>query len=227
MEPIQNVTNGAQGNSLSAKSQVLETGAIAAQNFAPVKQICAHLNAFHAYASDPGRCVEANHYCSHLNEDVRQCLIYDSASSPARLIGVEYMISSALYKTLPTEERKLWHSHVFEVKSGMLIMPGPDVLPTTAWELAETKEMEDVIGLYGKTYHFWQVDRGDKLPLGGPELMMSFTKEENCPQFHEIVGDRDRRFGTSYQQKKEKRAYIETRINIGQAREPAAHPTGM
>ena len=69
------------------------------------------------------------------------------------------MISSALYKTLPTEERKLWHSHVFEVKSGMLIMPGPDVLPTTAWELAETKEMEDVIGLYGKTYHFWQVDR--------------------------------------------------------------------
>ena len=38
------------------------------QDFAPVKQICAHLNAFHAYADDPTRCVEANHYCSHVNE---------------------------------------------------------------------------------------------------------------------------------------------------------------
>ena len=41
---------------------------VAYQNFAPVKQICAHLNAFHVYASDPKRCVESNHYCSHLNE---------------------------------------------------------------------------------------------------------------------------------------------------------------
>ena len=41
---------------------------VAYQNFAPVKQICAHFNAFHVYASDPKRCVESNHYCSHLNE---------------------------------------------------------------------------------------------------------------------------------------------------------------
>jgi hypothetical protein len=34
----------------------------------PIKQICAHLNAFHAYADNPGQCVEANHFCSHLNE---------------------------------------------------------------------------------------------------------------------------------------------------------------
>jgi len=100
--------------------------------------------------------------------DVRQCLIYDTADKNARLIGVEYMISATLYKTLEHSERKLWHSHVFEVKSGMLIMPDPDGLPTGIWEAAETTEMEDVVGLYGKTYHFWQVDRGDKLLLGDP-----------------------------------------------------------
>jgi len=57
----------------------------------------------------------------------------------------------------------------------MLILPNPHV-PDTVWEIAETEEMKEIIGLYGKTYHFWQVDRGDLLPLGKPELMMSFTK---------------------------------------------------
>jgi hypothetical protein len=32
-----------------------------------VKHICAHLNAFHAYADDPSRFVETNHYCAHLS----------------------------------------------------------------------------------------------------------------------------------------------------------------
>ena len=38
------------------------------ENFYPLKQVCAHLNAFHAYADDPSRYVETNHYCSHVNE---------------------------------------------------------------------------------------------------------------------------------------------------------------
>lgn len=46
------------------------------------------------------------------------------------------------------------------------------------WEIAETAEMKEIVGLYGKTFHFWQVDRGDQIPLGMPELMMSFTKDE-------------------------------------------------
>jgi hypothetical protein len=59
----------------------------------------------------------------------------------------------------------------------MLIMPNPNV-PAAVWEIAEIEEMKEVIGLYGKTYHFWHVDRGDTLPLGKPELMMSFTNAE-------------------------------------------------
>jgi hypothetical protein len=30
---------------------------------------------------------------------------------------------------------------------------------------------------YGKVFHFWQVDKGDSLPLGLPQLMMSFTSD--------------------------------------------------
>lgn len=91
------------------------------------------------------------------------------------------MITPRLYENLNAEERKLWHSHDYEVKSGMLILPNPSV-PGVIWELAETEEMKQVIGLYGKTYHFWQVDRGDALPLGKPELMMSFTRDEQVSQ---------------------------------------------
>ena len=60
--------NEVPGDKLTAKSRVLETGAAAIQDFTPVQQICAHLNAFHLNTSDPTRCVEANHYCTHLTE---------------------------------------------------------------------------------------------------------------------------------------------------------------
>lgn len=59
------------------------------------------------------------------------------------------MITPRIYATLDAEERQLWHSHVFEVKSGMLIMPAPQGVPDQVWEVAENKEMEEVVELYG------------------------------------------------------------------------------
>ncbi len=64
------------------------------------------------------------------------------------------------------------------------------------------------MGLYGKTYHFWQVDRGDKLPLGQAQLMMSLTNEEQRPRFKEMLGERDKKFGVDSREKKAKRQYI-------------------
>ncbi|KAI1807870.1 DUF1264-domain-containing protein [Daldinia bambusicola] len=198
------------GGPVPTEDKVLETGASMMQEFLPTKQLCAHLNAFHTYADEPGRYVEANHYCAHLTEDVRQCILYDSPEPNARLIGIEYMITPKLYETLPAEERKLWHSHVYEVKSGMLTMPGPHTMPGArqAWEAAETQEMKHVVGLYGKVYHLWQTDRGDALPLGEPRLMTSFTADGQF-DFEKAVGDRDRRFGTDWRRNQELRKDIE------------------
>ena len=205
-----------------------------------MKQICAHLNAFHTYADEPGRYVETNHYCSHLtsgkphltssapsaprpsisfadpSQDVRQCILYDGPGPDAKLIGIEYMVTPKIYETLPAEERKLWHSHAFEVRSGMLIMPGPTSAlgPQQAWEVAETAEMNEVVHLYGKVYHLWQTDRGDALPLGEPKLMTSFT-EDGQFDFDKVVGDRDRRFGVDYKHKRE--------IRKGAVPEPKIH----
>ncbi|KAK8157336.1 hypothetical protein IWX90DRAFT_320778 [Phyllosticta citrichinensis] len=209
-------TNKAAGEPRTMESKVLEAGAGMTQDIRPVKSICAHLNAFHVYANDTGRFVEANHYCAHLNEDVRQCILYDSPEPNARLIGIEYMITPKLYNELAAEERRLWHSHVFEVKSGMLIMPQPNPLvPSAAWEAAETKEMEQVVELYGKVFHLWQTDLGHKVPLGEPQLMTSFTQAEQMPHMDAVIGERDQRFGADFKRKRELRAHIE---------EPQIHP---
>ncbi|ERN20052.1 hypothetical protein AMTR_s00071p00189860 [Amborella trichopoda] len=116
------------------------------------------------------RQVQAHHYCSHPSEDMRQCLIYDSPDADARLIGVEYIISESLFLTLPDQEKKLWHSHEYEVKSGTLFMPGvPGPL--------QHREMEKLCKSYGKAIHFWQIDKGDSLPLGPPSLMYALTTD--------------------------------------------------
>ena len=58
-----------------------------------------------------GRQVEANHFCTHLSEDFHQCVIYHSNAETAKLIGVEYIVSERLFKSLPDDEKRLWHSH--------------------------------------------------------------------------------------------------------------------
>ena len=96
-------------------------------------------------------------------------------------------------------------------------MPTPRGVPDTVWQAAETKEMEKVVELYGKVYHLWQVDRGDKLPLGPPRLMTSYTAEDQL-DFGKLLKERDERFGADSQGKAEARKYI---------KEPQIHPGEM
>jgi hypothetical protein len=43
--------------------------------------------------------------------------------------------------------------------------------------MAEHMDMQKLVNTYGKTWHLWQVDRGDPLPYGPPSLMMSLTAD--------------------------------------------------
>jgi hypothetical protein len=118
------------------------------------------------------------------------------------------MITRPVYESLPAEERRLWHSHVYEVKSGMLIMPNRNV-PEPLWEVSENAEMNQVVDLYGKVYHLWQTDKGHRIPLGEPQLMTSFTADGQF-DFEKHVGARDERFGTDYRRKLGSRRDIPT-----------------
>lgn len=187
------------GEPKTVKTRVLEAGAEVLQGEAPLRAIHAHLCGFHFYNGDMKRQVRADHYCAHLTDEVQQCVIYDSDKKNARLIGIEYIISERLFRDLPDEEKKLWHSHRFEVKSGALVAPG---LP----EKAEKELMEKLVTTYGKTWHTWQVDRGDKLPLGVPQLMMAFTQEGQLDP--NKLALRDASLGVNAAEKKQRRAEI-------------------
>ncbi|RMJ26958.1 DUF1264 domain protein [Aspergillus sp. HF37] len=179
--------------------------------FKPLHNICEFLHALHIYTDEArhnvARYVEATHFCAHARKDLRQCLIYDSPEKDARLIGVEYMIPAHVYQTLPDDEKKLWHSHDFEVKSGMLVLPKPAGADAAVWERAETEAMKEIVGLYGKTWHFWQVDRGDSLPLGHPVLMGSLT-DANQVDLASAIARRDQAFGIDHKKKASQRAEI-------------------
>ena len=187
------------GESLSIKTTMLDMGAAMTQKFAPLKSICNYLYGAHFYNGDMSRQVQAHHFCSHLNEDIQQCLIYESNQSNAKLIGIEYVITEKLFKTLSEEEKAFWHSHVYEVKSGYLVAPN---LPN----VAEHELMESLIKTYGKTIHTWQVDRGDQLPIGPPQLMMAFTADGQMKP--ELIKIRDELCFTSLDQSKKIREDI-------------------
>lgn len=141
----------APGAPESAKTKVLEAGAAALQNKPPIEAINAYLDGFHFYGGRPNVQMEAHHYCSILNEDVIQCVIYDGNVKDAKIMGIEYIVSDKLFAGLPAAEKALWHSHVHEVKSGQLIAPG---IP----EAAERALMDKLVRTYGKTWHTWHTD---------------------------------------------------------------------
>lgn len=187
------------GEEKTAKTKTLEAGADLLQNKAPLNKLNMYLDGFHFYNGHMNGQMEAHHYCSAINEDLTQCVIYDGNGENAKIMGIEYIVSEKLFKTLPAEEKKLWHSHVHEVKSGQLIAPGVPAV-------AEHELMEKLVSTYGKTFHTWHTDRELTLPIGHPMIMMGFTKDGQTNPA--MVADRDKRFGVSTMENKKNRADI-------------------
>ena len=188
------------GHGHSLKHRMLDMASGAMQRKYPLEAMSTYLNGFHFYADDMGRQVEATHFCIHLRHDLHQCVIFDRNAPDARLIGIEYIISEERFRNLPEDEKRLWHSHHYEVKSGTLVAPGiPD--------LAEHAYFTDLVTTYGKTFHTWRYDRDD-FPYGIPQLMMGMTEDGQANQA--LIQDRDRRLGISTPHKRQNRADIPT-----------------
>ncbi|MHB8111368.1 MAG: OBAP family protein [Syntrophorhabdaceae bacterium] len=174
---------------LSGQEDTTKTGAALLQQMKPLDSIAVYLDGFHFPSENRGKQLEAHHYCTKLNEDFTQCVIYSNNGEDALLMGVEYVISEKLFSGLSPEERKMWHSHRYEVKSGQLIAPG---LP----DIAEHELMGKLVSTYGKTWHTWDVGNpNSNLPVGIPMLMMSFTNDGQIDPA--LIKQRDERFGIS------------------------------
>jgi hypothetical protein len=192
-----NVTS--PGGEQTAKDKVLNAGADLLQSKTPLNKFNTYLDGFHFYNGNRNAQMEAHHYVNQLNEDLYQAVIFDGNGKDAKLMGIEYIVTEKLFKTLPEEEKKLWHSHRYEVKSGTLIAPGiPNV--------AEHELMEKLVSTYGKTIHTWHTDQQRTLPVGAPMIMMGATKDGQIKP--ELIAARDKRFKVSTSEIKKKRADI-------------------
>lgn len=164
---------------------------------APLRALGVYLDGLHFRNGRMGEQMDVHHYCGALNDDLIQCVLFDGNGRDARMVGVEYVVSAKLFQGLPAEEKAMWHSHRYEVKSGQLVAPGmPDA--------AEHELMAKLISTYEKTWHTWADD--PNLPLGPPALMMGFTADGQVKP--ELVEKRDKSLRVSSAAKKAARADI-------------------
>lgn len=189
------------GTEPTAKTSVLAPDNAVLQTSAPVRALDVYLDGFHFYSHDLQSQVEAHHFCSVVDEDVRQCVIFDGNARSARIVGIEYVVSRRVFEQLPADERKLWHSHSYEVTSGTLVAPGLS-------ELAEHELMEQLVDTYGKTWRTWDTRDDDELPLGHPLLMAGFTADGQADPA--LVAARDERMDLSTAARRESRSSIAT-----------------
>lgn len=195
----------APGRDMTPTTKTLDASAGLLQSRPPIDALNSYLDGFHFYNGNIDMQMEAHHYCSNLNEEMIQCVIYDGNRKDAKLMGVEYIISEPLFAKLPELEKALWHSHVHEVKSGQLIAPG---IP----QIAENALMKKLIHTYGKTWHTWHTDLNENLPLGVPQLMMGFTADGQVNP--ELVKDRDKRFDINSTDKKKERTDLRAPVIV-------------
>ncbi|GHJ88043.1 hypothetical protein NliqN6_4445 [Naganishia liquefaciens] len=186
------------------QSTPYQAAGAALMSFQPLSNIKQHLCGLHTYAHDPSRSVIAHHYCTHLHgKNMHQCLIFDSDTPGARLIGIEYVIPEETFVALPDEEKKYWHSHKFEVESGMLQLGMKPLVPNAVADTAEIPAMTELQTTYGKTTHTWQYDIHPDFPMGPPQLMMAYTADDHVDEA--LLASRDAQAGTSTAAKRQHR----------------------
>lgn len=171
-----------------------------AGSMAPVSGPHAHFCGIHIAKKDPKFQLIVQHYCAaHTGEghddEMFQCILFDSCQKNAKLLGVEYIITDKQYRTLPDAEKKYWHPHTYEVLAGGLIAPGMD-------PEEESKFMKAVLTTWGKTWHTWP-DPRTAVPLGEPLLIWALTGDGQADP--KVIAARDRQFNVSTAQIRERR----------------------
>eukprot|EP01114_Cavostelium_apophysatum_P023950 TRINITY_DN91_c0_g1_i6.p1 TRINITY_DN91_c0_g1~~TRINITY_DN91_c0_g1_i6.p1 ORF type:complete len:759 (-),score=252.22 TRINITY_DN91_c0_g1_i6:295-2571(-) len=161
-------TPTAPGDARSVGTRLVDATTYMLQSKSPIRSITTHLCGIDVASENPNKQIASHYYLARLSEDFSQAVMYDSDKADAKLIGVKFIISEKLYKTLPADEQKLWSSNSFGVSSGALVAPS---VPTSI----EYKLMEQLAPTYGKTFGFW--NESDSLPLGKPSILMAPTRE--------------------------------------------------
>lgn len=108
--------------------------------------------------------VIVHHHCKVYDDMTATCLLFPTGMGDQdKPYGIEFVIPTNQYNTLPEEEKKYWHYHLTELPRVNATLP--DI---TAEEAAKVKPILDET--YGKVVYFWQY--GDELPIGEPKAVI-------------------------------------------------------
>jgi hypothetical protein len=108
--------------------------------------------------------VIVHHHCKVYDDMTAVCLLFPTGMDDQdKPYGIEFVIPTAMYNTLPEEEKRYWHYHLTELPRVNATLPD-----MTAEEAAAVKPILDET--YGKVVYFWQY--GDELPIGEPRAII-------------------------------------------------------
>jgi hypothetical protein len=122
-----------------------------------------HLNAVRHVFDNPSLRVE--HFCKPSDKIMMVCQLYDSNSSSATLIGIEYIITQQQYDSLPNREKPYWHAHREELKPERADPMMPELSPEQA-----QAEMAKMLPTWGKVIITWIPS--DDLPSFPPQVQL-------------------------------------------------------
>ena len=162
---IVNTAAAAQTSSLqSMAANMTSAGTTAPLETAPTQGYNSpdgHLTAIRHIFDEPS--LRVHHFCKPNDKIVLVCQLYDSGSSNAALIGIEYIITKAQYDSLPDREKPNWHYHAIEFATNRADPMFPELNATQA---AAVKGK--LIETYGKVIIAW--DPKDNLPAFPPQV---------------------------------------------------------
>lgn len=107
----------------------------------------------------------AHHWCKPVSGGMTECQIYDSDASDARLVGVETIVSPAIYKSFSAQEQALWHYHKDEIPKVNAKLP--DMTPAQAKQL-----VSQISDTYGKIWMLYDPLSTNNLPTGQPAVVV-------------------------------------------------------
>ena len=104
--------------------------------------------------------VYAHHFCRGVRGGWTECQLYESDDANARMVGAEFIVSPAIYKTFSKAEQASWHWHKVELPKVNGKMP--DMTKAEA-----AKVVKQITDTYGKVILFYDPTKQD-VPTGSP-----------------------------------------------------------
>lgn len=112
--------------------------------------------------------VPVHHWCKNINEELIECLLFDSDNPNANLVGIETIVANDVWNEFTESQKEEWHDHAIE------IFEAEATLPDTPQEEA-AKIVEFLKGTHGRVVYIWDFPE-EKYPVTMPFLDSDIEK---------------------------------------------------